>query len=77
MILCPGYEIVCPDGYVRHGRFQTSDGAALDARFYGERRNCCVYEHPHRYGPPCPQGEHTVRPVTFTRTQLHDSTVST
>ncbi len=69
---CTGYEIVCPDGIVRHARFQTIEAAASDARFYGEQRNCGVYVLPDRYGPPCPQGEHTARPVTFVRMQLHD-----
>lgn len=65
---CNGHEIVCPDGSVRHYPFHNEGDAKSDARHYTEKRDCKVGPRsPPEWGdPPCPQGEHTVRPIPFT-----------
>lgn len=67
---CIGYEIVCPDGRVRHFPYHNEGDATCDAECYTERRNCGEFAGPgcppEWSDPPCPQGEHTARPVPFT-----------
>lgn len=63
--LCSGYEVVCPDGRVRH--YHNLGDAEGDARIYSERK-CQAWPKPSRLElsqPPCPEGEHTVRPIVF------------
>lgn len=67
--LCHGYEIVCPDGVVRHFPYHNEGDADCDAKSYATR-GCGVRDYD-RLKPgdprgPCPQGGHTVRPRAFT-----------
>lgn len=70
-----GYEIVCPDGRVRHYPYHNKGDALSTARtvsdpaWHGERGACRIAPNPsplEESQPPCPGGKHTVRPVTFT-----------
>lgn len=62
-----GYEIVCPDGRVRHYPYTNEDDARADARIY-TRKRCRLYPEPSPLElaqPPCTGGEHAVRGVVF------------
>lgn len=65
---CAGYEIVCPDGRVRHFPFHNEGDAASDARHYSRELDCKTGPRsPAEWRrPPCPQGRHSVREVEFT-----------
>lgn len=62
---CLGWEVVCPDGYVRHHPFHNEDDAhamavrATSKRCRGARTLALAIE------PPCPGGLHTVRVVAM------------
>ena len=62
---CGGWEIVCPDGRVRHYPFHGKGDADADAEEMLSR--CCqVWKQPSELKisqPPCPEGRHTVRAV--------------
>lgn len=63
-----GWEIVCPDGIVRHNPYHNFDDAEFDAASYTERKCRGAWPKPSRLemkNPPCPEGSHTVRPVVF------------
>jgi hypothetical protein len=65
-VLCAGWEIVCPDGRVRHYPFHNLDDAE-DAAGHCAKR-CDPYKIPSDLmtsQPPCPHGTHTVRPVVM------------
>ena len=64
---CAGYEIVCPDGRVRHFPFHNEGDAKSDAEHYSRERDCQAgLRSPAEWSkPPCPQGEHTVREIVF------------
>lgn len=64
---CAGWEVVCPDGRVRHYPFHNFGDAESMARLAKERR-CRLYPEPSPIElsqPPCPEGEHVVRPIVF------------
>lgn len=69
--LCAGYEIVCPDGRVRHYPYHNEGDAESDARTYTRKQHCRVEpDDPRGWGdPPCPQGEHTTRPIAMMHPQ--------
>jgi hypothetical protein len=63
-VLCAGWEIVCPDGRVRHYPFHNMDDAEDAADHCATR--CNPYKVPSALFnslPPCPHGAHAVRPV--------------
>lgn len=65
--LCTGYEVVCPDGCVRHYPFHNEGDAESTARLASERR-CRLWPKPSPLElsqPPCPEGHHVVRPMVF------------
>lgn len=57
------YELVCPDGAVRHFRYYSAVDAESDAAL-AEQQGCRFYAKPSRleraFGP-CPGGAHSVR----------------
>ena len=62
--LSSGFELVCPDGLVRHFPYVNQLDAESDARF-AQHRGCRFYDTPSRLereAGPCPGGEHAVRP---------------
>jgi hypothetical protein len=76
---CAGYEVVCPDGRVRHMPYHNLGDAESTARVasryaVGElahdvRAGCRCWPEPSRLElshPPCDGGPHTVRPIAFT-----------
>ncbi len=64
MRLCSGYEIVCPDGRVRHYPYHNEGDADCDARVHSERVCRTFHDDPPEWNdPPCPQGNHTVRAI--------------
>ena len=63
-----GWEIVCPDGRVRSYPYHNFGDAEFDAQLRTEER-CQLWPEPSPIAlsqPPCPEGEHTVRPIVFT-----------
>ena len=54
--LAGGWEVVCPDGTVRHFPYHNYGDADCDADCFSNRLVVCV---------GCPGGVHTVRPVVF------------
>lgn len=66
--LVRGWEIVCPDGRVRRLPYHNEGDASCDAATLGERgcgrpREKETWIDAHQ--PRCPEGEHTIRPITF------------
>jgi hypothetical protein len=66
---CHGYEIVYPDGRVRRYPYHNEGDAASDARRV-TKRGCLRLGGAFKTSsdleasqPPCPDGEHTVRPI--------------
>jgi hypothetical protein len=62
--LCTGWEIVCPDGRVRHYPFHNFDDAEDAAEHCAKR--CDPFRVPSELmasQPPCPHGPHAVRPI--------------
>lgn len=57
------FEIVCPDGFVRHFSYANEGDAGSDAKFASES-SCQFHKQPSRlelaFGP-CPGGTHLVR----------------
>lgn len=57
------WEIVCPDGNVRHWPYSNQGDAAFDAGVYSSHR-CQLEPEPNplqaAHGP-CPEGEHGIR----------------
>lgn len=70
-----GWEIVCPDGRVRHLPYinlgdAESDATSIDRKtsVKGAELACRMYPNPgslERKHGPCPGGKHEVRPVVF------------
>ena len=68
---CAGWEVVCPDGRVRHLPYHNLGDARSHARFASRpdhfaRRGCRLAPNPgqlERSCSPCSGGEHAVRPV--------------
>jgi hypothetical protein len=63
------FEIVCPDGVVRHLPYHQRSDAVFDARVCTTRSNhdangCNLYPQDPPQDPPCPGGTHTVRVAT-------------
>ena len=60
-----GWEIVCPDGKIRHYPYTNFDDAEFDAKLAAKGR-CRFYLEPNElevtHGP-CPGGPHGVRPA--------------
>ena len=66
---CAGWEVVCPDGRVRHPPYHNHGDAEADAAIY--TRVGCIgrSKRPSRLAarqPPCPEGAHTVEAAAFT-----------
>jgi hypothetical protein len=62
-----GFEVVCPDGRVRHYPYHNEDDAICDAEVFAEQK-CSIYPEPsplEKRHPPCPEGKHTVRAIEF------------
>lgn len=73
--LCTGWEVVCPDGKVRHFPYHNQGDAACDADVYSSRGCRGNFRRPNvlqRRQEPCPEGRHRVRPISF----LHGATRS-
>lgn len=63
--LIQGFEVVCPDGHVRHFPYTNKGDALCDAVHYTER-GCAHWKKGVRaLDPSCPQGVHTIRPIQF------------
>lgn len=75
-MVCNGWQIVCPDGKVRHRPYDESNKqwAEDDAARYSLRifrggsliRVCAAAHHdfpPDWSDPPCPQGDHRVEKI--------------
>ncbi len=70
---CCSWEVVCPDGRVRHYPYHNLGDAESTARIAsksgvapGERVGCRMWPEPsplEAAQPPCPGGSHTVRPI--------------
>jgi len=86
--ICGGWEVVCPDGRVRHNPYHNlgdaESTAEIASRFaFGElgpeeRAGCRMWPEPSRVelaSPPCSGGLHTVRPTAFARTAAMTRTV--
>lgn len=61
-----GWQIVCPDGHVRHFPYHNRGDAECDASLV-ENRGCEDAVSGYRQGeplPPCPGGRHTVEAMT-------------
>lgn len=56
MTLKTGWRVVCPDGQERHFPYFNHGDALFDAEVFSRDRA--------RF-PDCPEGAHTVEPVTF------------
>jgi len=52
------WEIICPDGRVRHLPYGNFDDATHDAAYCTERRSCGEAVFYAAGMPPCPQGQH-------------------
>lgn len=77
MPTCSGFEIVCPDGNVRHYPFHHEDDAKAmanaatrnkKAQDHDKRPGCSPWSEPSDLElrhPPCAGGHHTVRPTGF------------
>lgn len=64
---CAGWEIVCPDGRVRDYPYHNHDDAE-DMAHHMSARRCRLYPKPSPIElsqPPCPEGLHTIRPISF------------
>lgn len=64
---CAGWEIVCPDGRVRHYPFHNFGDAEAMALRFSERR-CQLFKEPSPLElrhPPCPEGKHEVHPMVL------------
>lgn len=63
------WEVVCPDGLLRHFPYINEGDARHDAKLMTERRRCNFYPKPSvletQLGP-CPLGEHVARRVQET-----------
>ena len=67
------WEIVCPDGRVRHLPYRNRGDADVDAELC-EERHCQIYDGPLDVGAgPCPGGPHRVRLSGSASTDLTDS----
>ena len=67
MSLAVGWEVVCPDGVVRHYPYHNEGDARCDAEVL-TRRGCSPDPLPGPGGiphPPCSGGAHTYRLVAF------------
>jgi hypothetical protein len=63
------FEIVCPDGHVRHFPYTNFGDAEFDAGLIDKSGRCRFYATPNELEaklPVCPGGAHTVRPVAVT-----------
>lgn len=69
--ICAGWEVVCPDGCVRHFPYHNLGDAECDAEVFAEGR--CELGLESRSSEAnrsaCPQGRHAVRSVML----AHDS----
>jgi hypothetical protein len=71
MKLHDGFEVVCPDGHVRHYPYHNEGDAKCDAEVFSERG--CSWPSArsgsrgsiHGQKPACPGGTHTVRASTM------------
>ncbi len=66
-LLGSGWEVICPDGCVRHWPYVDRDGAETEARIFsagacGSYRKATALE---TNLPRCPGGSHSVRPTAF------------
>lgn len=62
-----GWEVVCPDGIVRHYPYHNKDDAEAEARYFTDTK-CQRFKKKsplEKQHPPCPGGEHTVRATVF------------
>ena len=69
---CAGWEVVCPDGRVRHWPYHNLDDAeahaerASDLRWIARRGSCRLapdMDELEASQPPCPGGRHETRPM--------------
>lgn len=61
-----GYEIVCPDGSMRHYPYHHLGDATCDADVWSEGDGRCVCDDEFTVSlGSCPGGAHTVRPASF------------
>lgn len=61
-----GYEVVCPDGHVRHYPYTNEGDADCDAEIFSKK--CQSYEEKNdleKKFPPCQGGEHVVKIKAF------------
>jgi len=77
-VLCHGYEIACPDGHVRRYPYHNKGDADSDARRVNAK-GCLRLGGAFKKSspleealPPCPGGEHVVRPIAFTHPQHNE-----
>jgi hypothetical protein len=74
---CAGWEVVCPDGRVRHLPYHNRGDAQSHARFASRsdwfaKRGCRLAPKPgqlERSQPPCSGGAHAVRPIAVLHTR--------
>lgn len=74
---CAGWEVVCPDGRVRHLPYHNLGDAQSHARFASRsdwfaKRGCRLAPKPgqlERSQPPCSGGAHAVRPIAVLHTR--------
>ncbi len=64
---CAGWEVVCPDGRVRDYPYHNEGDAESMARAM-TKRQCRIWKEADPIElsqPPCPEGKHTVRAISF------------
>lgn len=69
---CAAWEVVCPDGRVRDYPYHNLGDAESTARLATERQ-CRLWPEPSPIEleqPPCPEGEHKVRPIMLHHADL-------
>lgn len=70
-LVCSGWEIVCPDGRVRHYPYHNHGDAQSHAEFASDpkwfaKRGCRLGPESDELElsqPPCPGGDHVARPI--------------
>ncbi len=66
-LLASGWEVICPDGHVRHWPYVSRADAEADGRIFAAGACRSHRKAPALEGgrPPCPGGAHTVRPTAL------------
>ena len=73
---CQGWEVVCPDGHVRHFPYHNHGDARCDAEVYSERHDVCrdafILDRPTPL-QRCRGGRHVVRELVFRHAEVGEA----